>query len=164
MKPQGKVTIFMIVMIVMLSIYYFMLPDNDTKVGQKTTTKTSQTINKSEEFEQLRAELNEHRQTMISSLQGVLSSPNVSVEEKNTAIEAIQKIQTLTQNESLLELQIINLGYDDCFVKATETDVNVSVYVDNLTLEEVNEIILMAKNQFGMTINVVVHYSITDVN
>jgi len=164
MKPQGKVTIFMVVMIVMLSIYYFALPDK-TNIGVGTTTsQTDETINKSDDYEQLRTELNESRQTMITTLQGVLASTNVSVEDKNVAIESINKIQTLAQTESVLEIQIMNLGYDDVFVRATSTEINVSVYVDNLTLEEVNQIIIMAKSQFGAAANVIVQFSIVDVN
>ncbi|QVK19206.1 SpoIIIAH-like family protein [Mycoplasmatota bacterium] len=165
MKPQGKVTIFMVVMIVMLSIYYFMLPDNkNVDVGTTTTDQTDVTINKSAEYEQLRAELNESRQTMITTLQGVLASTNVTVEDKNVAIESIQRIQTLVQNEGILETQIANLGYDDVFVLANDTEVKVSVYVDNLTIEEVNQIILMSKSQFGPTADVIVQYTIIDVN
>jgi stage III sporulation protein AH len=165
MKPQGKVTIFMVVMIVMLSIYYFALPDNrGVDVGTTTTTQTDETINKSEEFEQLRADLSDNRQEMITTLQGVLASTSVSVDDKNIAIDTIQKIQTLVQTEGILETQIINLGYDDVFVRATDNEVNVSVYVDNLTIEEVNEIILMAKTQFGPAKNIIVQYSILDVN
>ncbi len=165
MKPQGKVTIFMVVMIVMLSIYYFALPDNKpNEQGTTTTSDVNETINKSEEFEQLRQELNDSRQTMITTLQGVLASTNVSVEDKNVAIETIQKIQTLAQNEGILETQIMNIGYDDVFVRASDSEVNVSVYVDNLTLEEVNQIILMAKSQFGADTNVIVQFSIIDVN
>lgn len=165
MKPQGKVTIFMVVMIVMLSVYYFALPDNkNVDVGTTTTGQTDVTINKSEEYEQLRTELNDSRQTMITTLQGVLAGTNVSVEDKNIAIETIQKIQTLVQNEGILETQIANLGYDDVFVKANDTEVNVSVYVDNLTIEEVNQIILMSKAQFGPTADVIVQFTIIDVN
>lgn len=163
MKPQGKVTIFMIVMIVMLSIYYYALPDNTNK-QQTTTTKQQQVVNKSEEYEQLRKQLNEDRQAMIVSLQGVISSPTASIEQKNSAFEAMQKIYLLAQKENLVETQIINMGYDDAFVSATETQVNVSVYTDKLSLEEVNNIIKLVKSEFGPTVQVIVKYTINDVN
>ncbi len=163
MKPQGKVTIFMVVMIVMLSIYYFFIPDKEVDKGT-TTQPISQNVNRSEEYELLRAELEEARQTMITTLNGVLASTEVGVEEKNSAIETIQKIQTIAQNEGLLEIQIMNIGYDDVFVQKDEDTVNVSVYVDNLTMEEVNDIVLMAKSQFGSDLNVIVKFSIVDTN
>ncbi len=164
MKPQGKVTIFMIVMIAMLSIYYFALPNNNHFGSTTTTGQANETINRSPEYEQLRSELSDSRETMITTLQGVLASSTVSVDDKNTAIETIQDIQTLVQNESILETQIMNLGYDDVFIKATDDEVNVSVYVDTLSVEEVNQMILMAKSQFGPSANVVVQYTILDVN
>ncbi|HEY8364366.1 MAG TPA: SpoIIIAH-like family protein [Haloplasmataceae bacterium] len=161
MKPQGKVTIFMIVMIVMLSIYYFALPNNN---NPSNTTDVGNISNKSEEFEQLRNQLQEKRYEMIASLQEILASAEVGVEEKNTAIEAIQKIHLLSQNEALLETRILNLGYDDVFVEATETSVVVWVYVDNLTIDEVNEIFTLAKSEFGSYVDVSVHYTITGIN
>jgi|SRR5690554_988995 len=162
MKPQGKVTIFMVVMIVMLSIYYFALPNNDDK---KLPQNTDPIVNKSEEFEQLRSELSERRYEMIASLQGVLASSEVPVEEKNNVIESIQKIHLLTQNETILELKLINdMNFDDVFVEASETMIQVSVYIDSLSIEEVNNIILKTKNQFGSEVEVVVTFSIIDVN
>lgn len=163
MKPQGKVTIFMVVMIVMLSVYYFFIPDKE--VDKATTTQpNSQNVIRSEEYEQLRNDLEESRQTMITMLNGVLASTDVSVEDKNTAIESIQKIQTIAQNEGLLEIQVMNIGYDDVFVQKDDGVVNVSVYVDNLTVDEVNDIILMAKSQFGSDVDVTVKFTIVDVN
>lgn len=163
MKPQGKVTIFMVVMIVMLSIYYFALPNNDNKPKQPQNN--TPIVNKSEEFEQLRTELNEKRYEMIASLQGVLASSDVPIEEKNTIIESIQKIHLLAQNESILELKLMNeMSFDDVFVEASETVVKVSIYTDALTMEEVNNIILKTKNQFGTDVEVIVTCSITNVN
>jgi hypothetical protein len=164
MKPQGKVTIFMIVMIVMLSIYYFALPNNSDK-NTTTTKDKGQQVVKSEEFEQLRAELSDKRHDMIVSLQGVLAQADVDIEQKNNVIETIQQIHLLSQNEALLETKLINtMGYSDVFVEATDNVISVSVYIDTLSIEEVNDIILMTKTEFGNNVEVIVSYSITNVN
>lgn len=163
MKPQSKVTIFMIVMIVMLSIYYFALPNNNE--NKKPPQNTNPVVNKSEEFEQLRAELHDKRYEMIASLQGVLASSDISLEEKNNIIESIQKIHLLSQNEAMLETKLINeMDFDDVFVEASESLVQVLVYIDSLTMQEVNNIILKAKNQFGPEVEVIVTCSITNIN
>ena len=164
MKPQGKVTIFMIVMIVMLSIYYFALPNNSDK-NTTTTKDKGQQVVKSEEFEQLRAELSDKRHDMIVSLQGVLAQADVDIEQKNNVIETIQQIHLLSQNEALLETKLINtMGYSDVFVEAADDVICVSVYIDTLSIEEVNDIILMTKTEFGNNVEVIVSYSITNVN
>mgnify|MGYP000916640978 FL=1 len=164
MKPQGKVTIFMIVMIVMLSIYYFALPNNSDK-NTTTTKDKGQQVVKSEEFEQLRAELSDKRHDMIVSLQGVLAQADVDIEQKNNVIETIQQIHLLSQNEALLETKLINtMGYSDVFVEAADNVISVSVYIDTLSIEEVNDIILMTKTEFGNNVEVIVSYSITNVN
>lgn len=164
MKPQGKVTIFMIVMIVMLSIYYFALPNNSDK-NTTTTKDKGQQVVKSEEFEQLRAELSDKRHDMIVSLQGVLAQADVNIEQKNNVIETIQQIHLLSQNEALLETKLINtMGYSDVFVEAADDVISVSVYIDTLSIEEVNDIILMTKTEFGNNVEVIVSYSITNVN
>ena len=164
MKPQGKVTIFMIVMIVMLSIYYFALPNNSDK-NTNTTKDKGQQVVKSEEFEQLRAELSDKRHDMIVSLQGVLAQADVDIEQKNNVIETIQQIHLLSQNEALLETKLINtMGYSDVFVEAADDVICVSVYIDTLSIEEVNDIILMTKTEFGNNVEVIVSYSITNVN
>lgn len=160
MKPQSKVTIFMVVMIVMLSIYYFTLPNKPVD----DSNNTGDTVVVEREFDPLREELQSVRETMYQQLNATLASTDSTVEEKNLAYETINTLQELTQNELLLETKIIDLGYEDTFVSATTNQVNISVFVDDLSAQQANQIWIMAKTQFGLNCDIVLEYVPKAVN
>ena len=152
MKPQGKVTIFMIVMIVMLSIYYFALPDNK-QPEEQTPPPQQQPVS---EFAELRELRQEARETMIQQLYANIVSAEVSIDDKNAAMDTIRVLNELTLSEGQLESQLTNIGFNDAFVKASTNKVDIAILSESLSFEEVNEIILMAKAKFGTSSTVVV--------
>lgn len=157
MKPQSKITIFMVVMIVMLSIYYFTLNRNDTKdTGKKADPQNTQVF-RYEEYELLRTQLRESRQEMIANLQAQIVSASDN-NKRNQAMTAINEILTRQNNEYSFEIQLRKLGYLDAFVSSNEGEVTVRVLDKEASVAEANAIIKMGKAIFGVSTRIKVTF------
>ncbi|ERJ13779.1 SpoIIIAH-like family protein [Haloplasma contractile] len=167
MKTQSKVTILMVTMIVMLSIYYFSLPNGTTDVVDNPTDDGTTQVDeefKSEEFVTLRTQLETSRQDYISQLRLLLSDAEISVAEKSRALDTMQQLSKIQENELMMETDLVNAGYPDAFVHGTDNSVKVKVIGGNVELSEVNEIILMTKAQFGTDYKVTVEFVDPETN
>jgi stage III sporulation protein AH len=162
MKPQSKITVFMVVMIVMLSIYYFTLGGDKTKeTGNQDPTNTP--VFRYEEYELLRAQLTDSRQALISQLQSNMVSADVSLDDKNLAINTMLEINNMTNKEFSFETSLRNLGYLDVFVTSTASTsdakkVDVRVLDSEHSAAEVRSIINLGKDLFGSDFNVEVKF------
>ena len=84
---------------------------------------------------------------------------SITLEEKENALQAKKELSALTEKEVLLELEVINLGYQDAFVHATSSQITVTVVSDEHSLSKANEIILSTILSFdSMTNNVCVEF------
>ena len=99
MKPQSKITIFMVVMIVMLSIYYFTLGNDDKNKNNNLGGPNNQPTFRYDKYEELRNDLNSKRQTMIEGLNSELVSSDLSEQEKNETFSYIVELQNMTTRE-----------------------------------------------------------------
>lgn len=151
----------MVVMIVMLSIYYFTMDRNSKETGNPGGDDGVPTV-RYEEYETVRAEIVQNRQNLISQLQTIIVSTEVSSEEKNTAIETIKTINQMGTNEFSLESNLRTIGYFDVLVQSDEEKVTIRVLDSEHSLEEANTIIVMAKQQFGTAYDVNVTFENPD--
>ncbi|MDF2699319.1 MAG: SpoIIIAH-like protein [Haloplasmataceae bacterium] len=151
MKPQNKVTIFMLVMIVMLSIYYFAMPGKDKPIDDGDDPIFSQ------EFIDLRKVKTDARQAMIEDLYDYIGT-DVNPDQVNAALSTISEITTLTTNESLFEAELIDVGYYDAYVEGSNREVKVFLYTDELSTTQVINIVDKAKMRFGTDVNVITRY------
>ena len=87
--------------------------------------------------------LKNSRKELIVELDVIIASNDASVQEKAAALEQKNYLNQLTEKELLLELDIINKGYQDAFVHATEDGINVIVVADEHSVSAADEIILM---------------------
>ena len=158
MKPQSKITVFMVVMIVMLSIYYFTLGGDTTKeTGNQNPSNTE--VFRYEEYEQLRAQISESREVTMTMLQTNITSADVSLDDKNLAINAMMDMNDMSTNEYSLETSLRNMGYLDVLVTCNNSSgVVVRVLDTEHSAAEVNSIIVMAKSQFGSLYDVSVQF------
>lgn len=155
MKPQSKVTVFMVVMIVMLSIYYFTLDGNKSKeTGGGNNPPGNQEVFSYPVYNQLRQEIDKDRKELIMNLQTQMVSQPGSTESKNQVFSAITEIQKMSSDEFALEAMLRKEGYLDAFVLSTSRNAEVPV-IDIRILDsehsakEANQIIVMAKTYFG---------------
>lgn len=150
MIKKNKLSIFLFAVVAMLTVYYIKNPGDDNKPVEATGTVRY--------YQDERDSINEVRASLIVELEGIVSSSEVGLDEKEIAINKMSKINSLTENEIALENQIINLGYKDCLVQASLDDktINVALIDSEVTKEEFIEISRLVSTRFDdykMTLN-----------
>ena len=130
----------------MLSVYFIKSPFS--KDNENEAPVSSEPTGRLEELQTLRVTLNEERTTQVMGLDAIIASSEKTVDEKKNALEEKRYINSLTEKELLLEVQIMNKGYQDAFVHATDTGVDITVISNTNSLSVANEIIVMALTGF----------------
>lgn len=100
----------------------------------------------------LRTELLKQQSQKVSELKEVIASKDYDAETKSEAKDNLDKINKDKEHQSALETMIKAKGYSDALVRVNEETVQVIVQVENKadfpSVEEVNELYLMAKTEF----------------
>lgn len=123
MIKRNKLSIFLLAVVMMLSVYYINMPSDTT-----VPTTTPDVVTKHPEFASMRLEILQSREEEISSFENEITTAT-SNEEKNDAYLSMQKILQTTENEILTEFFITELGYIDCLVN--QEDGHLYVYILN---------------------------------
>lgn len=150
MLKKNQLLLILLTLVLMLSVYFIRNPFQDKKNDVPTDLETSGRI---EQLQNLRNTLNDERANQVISLDAIIASSDKSVDEKSKALEEKKYINSLTEKELLLEVQIMNKGYRDCFVHATNTGIDITVVSESNSLTLANEIILMALTGFDETVS-----------
>ena len=109
-----------------------------------------------EELALMREAIRNERSLTVMSLDAVLADEEATLSTKEAALEEKKAISSLTEKEVLLELQVINSGYRDALVHATNNGVEVLVISDEDSVSKANEIILMTLASFDTGYDTVV--------
>jgi hypothetical protein len=104
----------------------------------------------------MREAIRNERSLTVMSLDAVLADEEATLSTKEAALEEKKAISSLTEKEVLLELQVINSGYRDALVHATNNGVEVLVISDEDSVSKANEIILMTLASFDTGYDTVV--------
>jgi hypothetical protein len=127
----------------MLTVYYITKPfDKENEDNLEETT------GRLEELTTLRATLRDERNLAVMNLDAIIADSTSTVAEKEAALNEKRYLNTLTEKELLLELEVINKGYRDCFVHASDTAIDITVVSEEDSLTVANEIIIMAMTDF----------------
>lgn len=129
----------------MLTVYFIKAPVKDNDPGDNPTT---QTTGRLEVLSTMRLTIKNERNEKISELNNIIGSETATAAEINEAIEEKNRLNSITECELLLELEIINLGYQDAFVHVTDTGVDVTVISNEHSITKANEIIIMTIQEF----------------
>ncbi|MGN8645444.1 SpoIIIAH-like family protein [Gracilibacillus sp. HCP3S3_G5_1] len=102
-------------------------------------------------FTAVRMEITNQRSMEKERLESIVASSESSSDEKNEAYEAMKEIEMLDKKESILEDTLRSLnGYEEVLVRnVSDNNVVITVQADSLSVEEANEIIQHAKDEFG---------------
>lgn len=163
MLKKNQLVLILLTLVLMLSVFYIRSPfnNNDEKnpEGDQNVSGEVEETGRMEELQSLRVILNEERAAQVLGLDAIIADSNKTVEEKNSALEEKHYINGLTEQELLLEVQIISKGYRDAFVHATNTGVDITVVANENTASTANQIIVMALTSFNQEFdNVTVNF------
>lgn len=152
MIKKNKLSLFLLAVVMMLSIYYINMPDEYVSapvVGENVVTKYP-------EFATMRLELLEEREQLVAEFENVLASASTTDTDKNDAYLSMQEILELTESEVLAETFVLNLGYLDCFVENDSRNVSVYILNYNNTIEDFFEVCSIMSGVFGNNIKVTI--------
>lgn len=113
---------------------------------------TTETAGQSTSIQALRATLAKEKSQREVDLTAIIASKDYDAEEKSEAKDNLEKINSDAQHQSALETMIKSKGYSDVLVRVNDDAVQVHLELSEsqskLSVEELNEIIMMAKTEF----------------
>ncbi|WP_421379517.1 SpoIIIAH-like family protein [Bacillus salacetis] len=176
LKKQTVWLLTMLSLVIVLSVYYITSPTQQAtdmaKVDESSPAQgeqTSEEAAKGEEtaaegemdivteaagdevFETLRLEFSDQRSKMREDLETKVASSDISIEEKNEAIEQMDQLKELATTETVLETLIKSMGYEDALVRADGEQVRVTVKAKEHSAAEANKIIRLVNDEVGGT-------------
>lgn len=153
MLKKNQLVLILLTLVLMLSVYFirspFSKPDENGDPSDNNNPNEVVT-GRLEQLQELRTVLTEERAAQVLSLDAIIADSSKTVEEIEAAISEKRYINSLTEKELLLEVEVMNKGYQDCFVHAGETGIDITVVSEELNAKKANEIIVMALTSFDM--------------
>ncbi|MDO4924854.1 MAG: SpoIIIAH-like family protein [Turicibacter sp.] len=131
--------------------------------GSEEGDATTETSGQSTSIQALRATLAKEKSQREADLTAIIASKDYDAEEKSEAKDSLEKINSDGQHQSALETMIKSKGYSDVLVRVNDDAVQVHLELSesqsNLSVEELNEIIMMAKTEFTNNPDVKIVYT-----
>lgn len=182
LKKQTVWLLTMLSLLIVLSVYYIMSPDdNDLAFNVEETDQSEpdvvqtdtdaednpeaevtdmSNVTSDELFTTIRMEIQDDRSMEKSRLESIVSSSSATIEEKDEALRGIDELETLAMKEKIIEQTILaEAEYDDVLVRSSSGDkVHVHVRTDELTDEEALRIMQLVRDEFDRDITVEVNY------
>ena len=140
-------TLFSIILV--LSVYYVAMPNNTLATIKESDTDI-QTINieESDSLAALRVQNDEEIESTMNELQSILLNEKSTLEEKNTAYEKIQNINSNKGKEESIEKLIEETFKYKSFVKIENDKISVTISNKTHDVKQANEIIRKIQEQY----------------
>lgn len=132
----------------MLTVYYIKDPFAKDK-NLEDDDNLEEVDGRLEKLAEKRLTLKNSRKEIILELDTIIASNDATVNEKAAALEQKQALNDLSEKEIMMELDVINTGYQDAFVHATKELITITVVADEHSATAANKIINMTYLQFG---------------
>ncbi|CDD91279.1 uncharacterized protein BN794_00326 [Coprobacillus sp. CAG:826] len=157
MNRQFVAFLSMFSLVLVLSIYYVMLPSKTKKPSADPV------ISNVEEgtdpyFDMMILEQETQHKEVIDQQYDIIASSEYTNAEKAIALELIEKEEQTMKSEKDLRDIIIGMGKPTCFVEINEKDVYVLTVSENKTMQEVAEIIFSVQDYLHAEMNVQVSF------
>lgn len=161
MFKKSQLALVLLTLVLMLSVYYIKTNSDGENPGNDPSVDASGNQNggRLEELAVMRNTLKDERNTQIAALNEIISNSASSAEQISQAMDEKNRLNEISENELLLELAIMKMGYQDAFVHATSSQITVTVVSDEHSVSKANEIIISTILGFdSMTSNVCVEF------
>ena len=140
-------------LVLVLSIYYVMLPFTGTNLGDSTNNLP--VINEQEDatdsyFVSLDLQKSEAFEQLIDEQEDILASSTATIEEKTEALEEIARLEEVMEKESDAVAAIIDAGYPAAYVETYDQGIKVVVYKTDATREDAAKVMQVIIEEFGM--------------
>ena len=132
MNKQAFTFLTLFSLILVLSIYYIMLPPSS---NQEVVTNTQTTI------EQLQQKLNKKRDDIIAKNNEIIAKESSTSDSINEALETISETKNLGEKEKSIVAKIKELGYQDVYVEIDNQTIKVTVLKKDATQSDASKVI-----------------------
>ncbi|MFR7591416.1 MAG: SpoIIIAH-like family protein [Longibaculum sp.] len=149
MNKQAFTFLTLFSLILVLSIYYIMLPPTS---NEKAVTNTQSTI------EQLQEQLNQKREDIISKNNEIIAKESSTSDSINEALETINETKNLGEKEKSIVAKIKELGYKDAYVEIENQTIKVTVLKKDATQSDASQVIKEILNLVGENYQVEVKF------
>ncbi|MDD4000852.1 MAG: SpoIIIAH-like family protein [Bacilli bacterium] len=158
MLKKNQLALILLTLVLMLTVYYITDPFEKEKGPPEEIPE--ETTGRIEELTAQRLALREERNLVILGLDAIIASNDTTIVEKENALTDKRYLNNLTEKELILELEVINKGYRDCFVHASDLGVEITIVADEHSNSTANEILIQAAMVFGLldSANVVINF------
>lgn len=134
MRKQAITFLSLFTLILVLSIYYLLVPPVE-KDEVKVSAKQSSSI------EIMQEELQQLHENSISENNDVIASSKSSESEINSALSSINKTKEIMKKEKEIVQLLKEKGYKECYVEMTEKNIKVVVNLKEGSSKDANTII-----------------------
>ena len=163
MIKKNQFVLIFLTIVTILAVWYIKTPLDAKTSGDATNEEEISENTRTEKFEKMRSAVRDERSLEVAGYDNILASEEASISEKEVALNAKKALSSLTEQEVLAELEIMNLGYVDAFVHASSYGIEVNVIADELSVSKANEIILLTIATFDTSYDsVVVNFTSQD--
>lgn len=149
-------------LILVLSVYYITMPNELLLTNNSNYTEDNSDVNvsieESEALVAMRVDKEEEREKEMSSLKEILTSEDVSSEEKNNAYEQIKQLNDLKGKEEQLEEKIKKQFELDSFIKINNNEIKVVVIKKEHDVSLANNIMKSIQEEFDKKVYVIVKF------
>ena len=139
MNKQAVTFLSLFSLILVLSIYYIMLPSQDAQ----TTNTNLNTI------EELQNALDQKRDKIIAENNDIIAKESSTSESISEALETISQTKELKDKEKEILSLIQNAGYEDVYVEIDGNLVQVTIIKKDASHSDANNVIKTVLNNLG---------------
>ncbi|MBQ3021077.1 MAG: SpoIIIAH-like family protein [Bacilli bacterium] len=149
-------TLFSIILV--LSVYYIAMPNNTLATLSELNNNSDILITQTDPLLALRVENDEELETTMNELQSILLNENSSLEERNTAYETIQNLNSNKGKENNIEKIISDkFGYKS-FVKIKNDSISITISNKTHDTKLANDIIRTIQNEYNNKMYITVKF------
>lgn len=139
-------------LVLVLSIYYVMLPFSEGNLNDNLNNLP--VINEVEDpndayFVSLEIQKDLSYKELISEQNSILASSSATIEEKESALEEIARIEEIMKKEDETVSAIIEAGYPAAYVENHNQGITVVVYKEDATKEDAATVMALVIGEFG---------------
>lgn len=153
MIKRNQFVLIFLTIVTILAVWYIKTPLDAQTSGNVDNGVVDETVSV---FNEYRDNIRAERSAQTAKYDEIIASSDASIEEKEQALNAKNQLSALTEKEVILELDVINMGFQDAFVHAGAYGVEVTVISTDVSANKANEIILLALNTFDSSYDSVV--------
>lgn len=131
MNKQALTFLSLFSLILMLSIYYILLPPMETTIPVNSSETVEQTtVDETVDFNALQSELDDRYSSQVAGYNAIIASSESTIDQISQALENIDMINVNKELEKNLTEQIKQLGYNDAFVEVDNKVIKVTIKKD----------------------------------